>query len=348
MQKIYFIRRTKTQFGGAENYLSRLVEALKLKDIQCELIYGNLPKWLPTWLKALLFNFNVMKRKKNKFYFSLERITHPDVYRAGDGVHKVYMKLKNSKFNPTNTVYCYLEKRCFNNAKLIIANSNFIKNQIIETYQIPANKIKVIYNGIAIKKPDHELAQKTLKNEFPIIENKKIILFVGSDFYRKGVDIFLAILAQLKSDSFHAFVIGKDKQINTYKKQADSLGLNKQVTFTGLRKDVEHFYALSDIFLFPTRYEPFSNVVLEALATNNVTFTSDSNGASEVLPNDYTINKNNHNIIAEKIDTLLNNNHLLEAEKLKHKQIAQSLSIEKNASETLNAILPIITTTNKN
>ena len=67
MQKIYFIRRTKTQFGGAENYLSRLVEALKLKNIQCELFYGNLPKWLPTWLKALLFNFNVMKRKKNKF-----------------------------------------------------------------------------------------------------------------------------------------------------------------------------------------------------------------------------------------------------------------------------------------
>ncbi|MCF6767309.1 glycosyltransferase family 4 protein [Thiotrichales bacterium 19S11-10] len=342
MKTIYFIRRNKTKFGGAENYLSRLTNTLIEKQINYQVLHGNFPKWLPTWIKALLFNLYVSFKKRNKFYFSLERISKPDVYRAGDGVHKVYIKVKKSKFNPTNFVYCYLEKRCFNNAKLIIANSHFIKRQIIQTYQIDKRKIKVIYNGINLKPVDHYSSKLSVLKELPIIENKKIILFVGSDFYRKGVDILLKIISKLQSDNFHVIIIGKDKKAKAFQKLAETLNINNQISFTGLRADVNHFYAISDIFLFPTRYEPFSNVVLEAMNTSNVTFTSNQNGASEILPNDYIITDSNHEIIAKKIDNLLNDHVLLYKEKQKNHQIAKSFTIEKNAEETINAILPLL------
>lgn len=343
MKKIYFIRRNKTIFGGAENYLSRLVTTLKKDQIDCELIYGNLPKWLPSWLKALLFNFKVNRIKKDKFYFSLERISHPDIYRAGDGVHKVYMKIKQSYLNPTNWVYCFLEKRCFNNAKLIIANSHFIKKQLIETYHINPNKIKIIYNGIKLKPYDHNQAKQKLLSEFPQINNKKILLFIGNDFKRKGVDIFLTILSQLKSDQFHGFIIGKDKKIAHYKELAKKLKLENHVTFTGLRSDVDDFYTLSDIFLFPPRYEPFSNVVLEALSFKNVTFTSNNNGASEALTDpSYIITDTNHHEISEKIDLLLTDEMLLTKEKERAFEQVKNFTIEKNAKETIDAILPFL------
>ena len=103
---------------------------------------------MPSWLRIILFNLQVCLTKKDRFYFSLERIICPDVYRAGDGVHKVFLRIeKKSKLNPLHPIYLFLEKRCFNNAKRIIANSNMIKDEIISTYGINPNKIDVIYDA---------------------------------------------------------------------------------------------------------------------------------------------------------------------------------------------------------
>ena len=93
-----------------------------------------------------------MLKKNDKFYYSLERITCPDIYRAGDGVHKIFLSIENkSRFNLLHPVYLYLEKKCFLNSKHIIANSLMVKKQIIDCYDINPCKIDVIYNGIELK-----------------------------------------------------------------------------------------------------------------------------------------------------------------------------------------------------
>ena len=95
-KKIYLIRSNKSKFGGAENYLSRLAKALEIKNINHQIIKSPFPKFLPSWLRSILFNFQLYFLKQDKFYFSLERITCPDVYRAGDGVHKVFLSIENA------------------------------------------------------------------------------------------------------------------------------------------------------------------------------------------------------------------------------------------------------------
>lgn len=97
---------------------------------------------------------------------------------------------KKSKFNPLHSVYLYLEKRCFTNSKMIIANSNMVKNEIISTYGIDEKKIKVIYNGFPLEKIDKEKSKENLEKEFSFDLNEKIILYVGSGFKRKGVKSF--------------------------------------------------------------------------------------------------------------------------------------------------------------
>ena len=339
MQKFFFIRANKTRCGGAENYLSRLSEVLTMKNIEHQVINLIFPKFLPSWLRITLFNFQVCLTKKNKFYFSLDRIICPDIYRAGDGVHKVYLSIeKKSKTNLLHPIYLFLEKRCFKRAKHIIANSNMIKNEIINTYKINPEKISVIYNGIKIKEFNYQHSFDRLSKEFPIKQEQKILLYVGSGYKRKGVEEFLQIVAKLENSSLKAFVVGKEKNIEYYQELSLKLKIDDRVIFTGPREDVDDFYVISDVFLFPTHYEPFSNVVLEAMSFENAVFTTKQNGASEILNDDFVMNDSNDFSILSKINKLLKNRAELENVKKENRLDSQQFSIEFNLSKTLKII----------
>ena len=334
MKKITFLRLKPSKFGGAENYLLRLTEVLESKNIDFEIKYSTAPKFLASWIKAIWYNLEVCIPKKNKFYFSLERVTCPDIYRAGDGVHKVFLEVeKKSIFNPLHLVYLYIEKRMFKNAKKIIANSKMVKNQIIDTYNIPSQKIEVIYNGIPLKNLEDF---SDIKKEFNI-KNEKILLYVGSGFKRKGVKEVIEIASKL--NNYKLFIIGKEKKIDEYKNYAKSLGVN--AIFTGPRSDVDKFYSMADIFLFPTHYEPFSNVVLEAMNFECVVFTTKQNGASEILDNEFVM-QNPKDYKLDLIKKLLNDENLLQEVKIKNKKIVSNFSIEKNVENTLKVINEVI------
>ena len=118
MKKIVFLRTNPNAVGGAERYLRRLVKAINELGIQAEIRSYLGDAGISSWKKALNFNRQVKRQKKeDEFYFSLERVSCADIYRAGDGVHKVYRATKNFWWlNPLNFVYPYLEKRCFKNS----------------------------------------------------------------------------------------------------------------------------------------------------------------------------------------------------------------------------------------
>jgi UDP-glucose:(heptosyl)LPS alpha-1,3-glucosyltransferase len=341
-KKIYFIRSSSTLFGGAENYLTRLSKAMTIQKIDHQIIHSIFPKFLPSWLRVLLFNLQVSLTKNNKFYFSLDRITCPDIYRAGDGVHRIFLTIETkSKLNLLHPTYLYLESRCFKKAKYIIANSNMVKKQIIDTYNINPNKVNVIYNGIELKQINFIKSFSKLSKEFKIKHNQSILLFVGSGFKRKGVSEFLQIFSQLKTNNIIAFIIGKDNNTQYYQNLTKELNIDGQIIFTGAREDVDDFYTISDIFLFPTLYDPFSNVVLEAMNFENVVFTSQNNGASEILDENFVINDSDYTHIISSIDNLLSDRSALNAEKIKNKKKSELFSIEKNLDTTLEMISQI-------
>jgi UDP-glucose:(heptosyl)LPS alpha-1,3-glucosyltransferase len=339
MQKVFFIRANRTKYGGSENYLSRLSNALTDINIDHQVINSIFPKFLPSWLRVILFNFQVCLTKKNKLYFSLDRIICPDIYRAGDGVHKVFLSIeRKSKTNLLHPIYLFLEKKCFNKARHIIANSNMIRNEIINTYQINPEKISVIYNGVKIKEFNYQQSFDRLSKEFPIDYKQKILLYVGSGFERKGVEEFIQIVAKLKSLNLKAFIVGKDKNIEYYQELCHKLKIHNQVIFTGVREDVDDFYVISDIFLFPTHYEPFSNVVLEAMNFENVVFTTSQNGASEILEKKYIMKSPQDYSIVKEISNLLADNNAMRSVKQKNQLKLKSFSIEINLKKTLEII----------
>lgn len=341
--KIVFLRLNPAATGGAERYLSRLKQALENSKIKSQIRSYKGSLKLSSWIKALIFERYAKKEKRgDELYFSLERISSADIYRAGDGVHKIYRASKPFWWlNPLNFVYPYLEKKCFNNSIKIIANSKFVAKQIQQCYDISDEKISIIYNGVnlptSINKPE---AKAILAKEFGLNASLNWLLFVGSGFKRKGVSRLLEIASKLVKNGakIELIIIGKDKQAQKYIKHADSLGLGGIAHFLGQRSDVARFYEASDIFVFPTFYEPFSNVVLEALSYGCVSFSTPQNGASEILEDEFVLKDDSVSVI----ERYVNDKELLGIASKRAFDLAKNFSIEKNAKDSLLVIQEVI------
>lgn len=338
-KKIYLIRANKVNFGGAEIYLERFTNCLKENKYDFHVVNSIFSKKLPSWLRVVLFNAQVCFFKGDKFYFSLERITCPDIYRAGDGVHKRFLEIeKKSKLNLLHPLYLFIEKKVFNKARLIIAISEMVKRDIVNCYGVSPEKIKVIHNGISIEKFNYTNSFNKISGEFNLKRDERVLLFVGSGFKRKGVEEFLKIFSMLGTKKIRAFIVGQDKNITYYEKISKRLNIHEKVVFTGPRKDVKDFFVVSDIFLFPTHYEPFGNVILEAMSYANVVFTTKFCGGGELLTDNFLMENPEDYSIVKQIDDLLNNKNELDSIKKQNFNLSKSYTIEKNVKLTIDAI----------
>lgn len=341
-KKLVFVRSIQTPFGGAEVFLKRLTDQLSQDQIEFKILHSSAPKWLASWLKAWWFNFEArFKKSKTDFYFSLDRIDSADIYRAGDGVHQAYLKTKSFSLNPLHLTYLRLEKTCFRNSKHIVCNAPKTKREILEHYpEISPDKISVIPNGIKLPDMSLELkkqARSKLNQELGLEPSQPIILTVGTGFKRKGVKNFLNLISQLKTPVY-GLVVGKDKNIKPYQALAKNLGIDDRIIFTGQRQDIEDFYLAADIFIFAPEYEPFGNVVLEAMAYGCVAFTNQACGMVDFLPETYWLDDQT----AIKIDQLLTDLDLLITAQLELRAIAAEYSIERTAQMTLELIRKLL------
>lgn len=361
--KIAFIKRNFSYHGGAERYLATLITSLKKKEHEIH-IYSN--KWikndeiffhkvstlkLGSFLKAYTFNRNLKVNIKDfDCVISFERTTCQHIYRAGEGCHIRWLELRSKieplfkkisfKISPLHRYYLKVEKEIFEKTPLIIANSSMVKNEIIDYYGISPEKITVIYNGVDIERftPENRKRQDYLRQKFNLPFNSKILLFVGSGFKRKGLDMLLKVLSILGQKKLLLVVVGKG-DIKKYQKICKNLGIENNVVFMGIRKDVENFYALADLFVLPTIYDPFSNATLEAMATGLPVITTKNNGVSELIEDGkegFSVeNPFNYSEFADKINLALK--HIEKMEDFARKK-AEQFSIERATEEFMECI----------
>ncbi|ADV46645.1 glycosyltransferase family 4 protein [Nitratifractor salsuginis] len=341
--KLSLVRRQFSRFGGGELFLQTLYEGLRKRGADVEIVQFSQPSWLPSWVKMLLYNAQACKKKEDRFYYSLDRLSCLELYNAGGGVHREFLKHKGFTLNPLHPVYLRLEKKTFENSTRIIAVSQMVKNDILRHYKIPPEKISVIYNGIPFQTIDDraiENMRREVLDEYGIDADLPIVLFVGSGFKRKGVREFLQALSKLQRP-FHAFVVGKESKLSYYRLLSRELGIEEHISFTGPRQDVERFYAASDIFFFPTRYEPFGNVVLEAMNYKNAVITTRQCGAGELIDSRYLLDKSDDPHAVELLRELIDNPQIRQKVQKDNYQIASRYTIEHNIDETLRLIKKI-------
>ena len=109
-----------------------------------------------------------------------------------------------------------------------------------------------------------------------------MLLFVGSGFERKGLATAIDALGELGDDHARMIVIGKGRRL-PYEELAGRRGVPDRVVWLGPRRDTERWYGAADVVVLPTRYEPFGNVHLEALASGVPMVTSVRAGGAELI-----------------------------------------------------------------
>ncbi len=206
------------------------------------------------------------------------------------------------------------EKKLMNRSDALIAVSKYTVNELTELYGIDEKKIHVIYNGVDIQRFKPRPDRAELRREFGLEEDKKIVLFVGRLYHRKGLEILLRSIPPLLQEfSDVKFVISgtgfKEKE-ESLRNLAKELDIEDHVTFLGYVPDekLPSLYSASDIFVLPAIYENFPFAILEAQATGLPVISTKVGGIPEFLvdnENGFVIDPRDSTQLTQRVLTLL-------------------------------------------
>lgn len=317
--KIALIRQRYNPFGGAERFVVRALEALRQQGAEVTLITRSWqgapeegfkqivcdPPYRRWWggrtardqsfadaVQAILAaqSFDVVQAH--------ERIPGCTLFRAGDGVHAAWLAHRRrvlgyggrlaQSLSPFHRAVLAAEKAMFAHPALraVICNSRMVADELRQFYDLPPERLHVMYNGVdgAVFHPGLAQAfRERVRAEHHIPDSACLFLFVGSGFQRKGVPALLQAFAQLSRPETRLVIVGADRKLKAMQRLADTLGIAGRVLFTGPVQDVRPWYGAADAFVLPTLYDPCPNAALEALSSGLPCLLSSSCGAAELL-----------------------------------------------------------------
>ncbi len=311
--RVAIVRQRYNPYGGAERFIERTLPALERAGAEATLIARSASGWGARRVLAVdpfsLGNAwrdasfaRAARRAWTAGGFDLvqshERIPGCDIYRAGDGVHAEWLEIRRAAaspleqlgiaLNPYHRYVCAAERALFTHPKLraVVCNSQMVRGEIARRFGVAPDRLHVVYNGVDLEHfhPRERAALRAAaRSELGLAEGEFLFLFIGSGFWRKGLDAAIAALAACADARLHLAVAGRDRDAARYAAQGARAGLGDRLRLLGGREDVRPLYAAADCFLLPTRYDPFPSTALEALAMGVPAIVGRRCGAAEIL-----------------------------------------------------------------
>lgn len=188
--------------------------------------------------------------------------------------------------NPLHHVVLATERRNYSPGAYsrVIAVSKGVGRELTHHYAVPPERIRVIPNAVDIAKFQDARASDArvrVRAELGIRPDAFVLLFVGKEFRRKGLAPVIGALPKLP-DSVVVLVVGGDDQA-PFRAQAAAAGVGDRVIFAGHSPRVQDYFAAGDALVFPTLYEAFALVTLEAAAAGLPLLTTEVNGTEDFV-----------------------------------------------------------------
>ena len=301
--KILIIARPFVFHGGVEQATAGLVQALAEHGYDVHVLsppgqrpiagvarhvlpLPPLPSALRVLATAALARV-VVSRGRWDVVQTHERTLRQDIYRAGEGCHRAYLESMGAPRRRSlfHRVVLGLERRVFATTPHIVAISRRGAAEIAGLYGVAGERLSIVYNGVDLERfhPRNRHAERrAARAEIGVAADAWTLLFVGSGFERKGLATAVDALAVLSDRSSRLIVVGKGS-IRSFRDRAVRLGVDGRITWLGPRPDIERWYAAADVVVLPSRYEPFGNVHLEALASGVPVVASAAAGGAEAI-----------------------------------------------------------------
>lgn len=206
-----------------------------------------------------------------------------------------------------------LEWRLTYEAWRVIVCSHFMGHQLHDYFQTPLDKVDIIPNGVYISaNPFRDADQRLSFRRRYVADDERMVFHVGRIVYEKGLHVLLSAWPSITNRLRARLVIaGMGESLDALKAQTAALGISSSVHFTGFiaNEDRDRFYHAADLAIFPSLYEPFGIVALEAMANACPLVVSSAGGLGEVVQHGVTglvVPSDHPQALADAVVTTLN------------------------------------------
>lgn len=174
----------------------------------------------------------------------------------------------------------------------VIVCSNFMRGEVEYALGVPWEKMDVLPNGVEARVFAGLEGEDwwSFRRRFAT-DSEKIVFFIGRPVHEKGAHVLVEALPRVRALGVNAkLVIAGGGQRGHLEALAGRLGVWNQVYFTGRVSDADrdNLYQVADVAVFPSLYEPFGIVALEAMAAHTPVVVSDAGGLAEVVEHNVT------------------------------------------------------------
>jgi len=223
---------------------SRLIEPHRIKV-----------SFLPGKLRDAYFSWalkRARKRAKVDVLIGCNRVEGSEIAICG-GTHIGFLRATGRREKRSDTRQIALERRQYAGAKVIVAHSDMMSDELRALYGVDARKIRVLYPPVdgARFSPVDATARARLREQFGFKPNETVLLFPSSSHVRKGLPLIEKALA------------GMNVVVAVAGRAPDKPAAN--VRYVGYAKNIEDAYRAADFTILASSYEPFGLVGIESV-----------------------------------------------------------------------------------
>ncbi|MGH7915910.1 MAG: glycosyltransferase family 4 protein [Candidatus Binataceae bacterium] len=252
-------------------------------------------------LRLLMFARSAAARARidgNDLILSFARVIDADILRSGGSAHASYLRAARQwrggagaaamRLAPYHVIQQMIERRGFRSASLqkAIAVSDLVRGDLIREFRIAPDRVVTLHNGVDLDRfaPARDTtARRELRRTLTIPSDAPVVLFIGNGFARKGLRFLLRAVRQANSKMW-LMIAGTDRAVASYQRLARNLRISPRVLFLGAQARVERVFEMADVLALPSLFEPFGNVVQEAMAAWLPVVPSAQCGVTALLP----------------------------------------------------------------
>jgi glycosyltransferase involved in cell wall biosynthesis len=277
--------------GGIERYVRDLVRGLAARGVEPAVftrrLDTSLPEsecvephlisaaFLPGKLRDHWFSWRLREARRRAgadVVIACNRVDSADIGVCG-GTHLGFLRSAGRRLKTSDSWQIALERRYYANAKVIVAHSKLMRDELQELYGVAESKICVLYPPIDSARfaPVDGDRRRQLRQKYGFSDDEVVLLFPSSSHERKGLP---AIESALEGTSLPVVLAVAGRA----PRQA-----SRRVRYLGFVRQIEECYQAADFTILASRYEPFGMVGVETVMCGTPAILSSRVGALEVI-----------------------------------------------------------------
>jgi glycosyltransferase involved in cell wall biosynthesis len=256
-------------FSMNQAMAEKAIDVISANNENIDLIHAH------DWLVA-----DAAMKVKNTFEKPLVSTIHATETGRRSGIHNEYQRTINE-----------VERHLIDHSSRVICCSNYMANQVKDTFSVQPEKLYVIPNGVDASRFNSEVGIQAVRRRYAP-HGEKIVVYVGRLVHEKGVHVLVGAVPKVLSNlpAVNFVIVGEGGMKEYLLKEAWDFGVADHIFFTGFvnEKRLIALYRASDAAVFPSLYEPFGITALEAMAAKTPVVVSDTGGLAEIVEHDKT------------------------------------------------------------